>query len=53
MPKIITILIVIFASSSLFSEKIITLDNVTKSVVVDGLIEESEWASSKVVEDFV
>ena len=53
MPKIITILIVIFASSSLFSEKIITLDNVTNSVVVDGLIEESEWAISKVVEDFV
>ena len=53
MPKVITILIVIFSSSPLFSEKIITLDKVTNSVVIDGLIEESEWVSSKVVEDFV
>ena len=53
MSKIITIVIVIFLSTILFAEKTINFDSVNNSIIIDGIIEESEWANAKVAEDFV
>ena len=53
MSKIITISIVISLSSILFSEKVIDFDSVNNSILIDGVIEESEWANAKIAENFV
>ena len=53
MSKIITISIVISLSSILFSEKVIDFDSVNNSIIIDGVIEESEWANAKIAENFV
>ena len=53
MSKIITVTIIIFLSSILFSEKTLNLDTVSNSIIIDGKIEESEWTGAKTVEDFV
>ena len=53
MLKKTSIMIVIAFFSTLRSEKTIDLKNVSNSIIIDGVIDESEWADAKTIGDFV
>ena len=53
MSKTIAISIVISLTTILFSEKVIDFDRVNNSIIIDGIIEESEWVNAKIAENFV
>ena len=53
MLKKTSIMIVIAFFSTLRSEKTIELKNVSNSIIIDGVIDESEWADAKTIGDFV
>ena len=53
MQKIKIVFILISFSSIILSEKAIRIKNKTNKIVIDGMIEESEWKDSETIENFV
>ncbi len=53
MLKKTSIMIVIAFFSTLRSEKTIDLKTVSNSIIIDGVIDGSEWAGAKTIGDFV